>query len=257
MAVRQNVSGQVADLSSKLAGRDAETINLILEMLVEPLQSALPQPTEVVLHDLRRVPNTVRAIAGHVTGRQVGDPPTDMLLERVVQGKLEHQIGYASSLPDGRQLRCSTIIFRDANDAPAAALCLNSDVSSWLTARSILDGFMLGNTSPASMTPETTVEANLQAPGLDQGVDAPGSEYFPRNVEELASFLIRRAIDQTGVPVDLMRKEHKVQVVADLEARGYFLVKDAVETIAAALKVSRFTIYNYLNEINEDNEQSG
>jgi len=257
MAIPQDAAGQVADLSSKLAGRDAETINSILELLVEPLQSALPQPTEVVLHDLRRVPNTVRAIAGHVTGREVGDPPTDMLLERVAQGKLEHQIGYASALPDGRQLRCSTIIFRDSNGAPAAALCLNSDVSPWLTARSILDGFMLGNTNPASMSNEAPDAVGVQTPGGDTSGKTQGSEYFPRNVEELASLLIRRAIDQAGVPVDLMRKEHKMRVVADLDARGYFLVKDAIETIAAALQVSRFTIYNYLNEINDDSEQSG
>jgi predicted transcriptional regulator YheO len=257
MADSQGAALKVADLSGRLGTLDAETINSVLEMLVEPLQSALPQPTEVVLHDLRRVPNTVRAIAGNVTGRQVGDPPTDMLLEYVAQGRLEHEIGYASSLPDGRQLRCSTIIFRDAGGAPAAALCLNSDVSSWLTARSILDGFMLGNTNPAALSAGAQAEGTTAAPGGSQPGGATGSEYFPRSVDELASFLIRSAIDKTGVPVDLMRKEHKMRVVADLDARGYFLVKDATETIASALQVSRFTIYNYLNEINEDSEQSG
>jgi len=238
----------LAALPGALNGHDAETINSILELLVAPLQSAMTQPTEVVLHDLRRVPNTVRAIAGNVTGRQVGHPPTDFLLERLADGTLENDIGYASHLPDGRQLRCSTIVFRDARGVPAAALCLNSDVSAWMTARSFIDGFMLG-TTPASVL--MTEAANAQSE------DPRSTEYFPHNVEELSAFLIQRALADAGVPVELMRKEHKVSVVEDLEAKGYFLIKDAIETIAAALQVSRFTIYNYLNEINEGAEKSG
>ena len=38
-------------------------------------------------------------------------------------------------------------------------------------------------------------------------------------------------------------------VVGQLEERGLFLLKDAVEVIALALGVTRFTIYNYLNEL--------
>ncbi|MGI8880727.1 MAG: helix-turn-helix domain-containing protein [Jatrophihabitans sp.] len=49
-----------------------------------------------------------------------------------------------------------------------------------------------------------------------------------------------------------MKKRHKMRVVAGLEARGMFMLRDAVDTIAAALKVTRYTIYNYLNEIAAD-----
>ncbi|MGX9899123.1 helix-turn-helix domain-containing protein [Arthrobacter sp. SA17] len=53
-----------------------------------------------------------------------------------------------------------------------------------------------------------------------------------------------------------MRKEHKVQVVAELERRGFFLVKQAAETAAIALGVTRFTIYNYLNELGGEVEET-
>lgn len=45
---------------------------------------------------------------------------------------------------------------------------------------------------------------------------------------------------------DLDRKE-KQEVVRGLEARGAFAVRHGVETVASALGVSRFTVYNYLN----------
>jgi predicted transcriptional regulator YheO len=37
--------------------------------------------------------------------------------------------------------------------------------------------------------------------------------------------------------------------VRALQSRGMFQLRDAVETVASSLLVTRFTIYNYLNEI--------
>ena len=50
-----------------------------------------------------------------------------------------------------------------------------------------------------------------------------------------------------------MRKAHKVDAVRSLKRRGFFMLRDAVEMAARALGVTRFTIYNYLNEIEEIN----
>lgn len=234
-----------------LQALDAEPINCVLELLVAPLQAALPQPTEVVLHDLRRIPSTVRAIAGDVTRRRIGDPPTDKLLERVAAGDFRNEIGYRSQLPDGRILQSTTIIYTDRNGKAAAALCLNADVSAWVTLRSAMDRFVLGDDANP-MQPSSI----HQDPSSATRRDAADTEYFPHSVEELSSRLVDTAIAAIGVPVQQMRKEHKVQVVAELERRGFFLVKQAAETAANALGVTRFTIYNYLNEVSGISEES-
>lgn len=233
-----------------LQGLDAESINRVLELLVEPLQAAVSQPTEVVLHDLQRIPNTVRAIAGVVTGRRIGDPPTDKLLERVAAGDLSHEVGYRSQLPDGRILQSTTIIYSDRDGQAAAALCLNTDVSAWVTLRAAMDRFVLGHEGVPTQAQASPV---AKRSGSEP---APASEYFPHSVEELSERLIDAAISAVGVPPGKMRKEQKVQVVADLDRRGFFLVKQAAETAATALGVTRFTIYNYLNEVNETTEES-
>lgn len=230
---------------------DAESINRVLELLVVPLQAALPQPTEVVLHDLQRIPKTVRAIAGDVTRRQIGDPPTDKLLERVAAGDLRHEVGYRSFLPDGRILQSTTIIYTDNGGRAAAALCLNADVSSWVALRSTMDRFVLGQDSTRMQLSDSKPE--------DRVTDTTGeqqSEYFARSVEELSTRLIDAAVAAVGVPVSRMRKDHKMQVVAELDRRGFFLVKQAAETAAAALGVTRFTIYNYLNELGGETEET-
>ncbi|PWJ03009.1 transcriptional regulator [Streptomyces sp. NWU49] len=63
------------------------------------------------------------------------------------------------------------------------------------------------------------------------------------SLDHLLAALERRK----GRPLaDLDRKE-KQEVVRALEARGAFTVRHGVETVASALGVSRFTVYNYLN----------
>ncbi|MBP2266358.1 putative transcriptional regulator YheO [Pseudarthrobacter sp. PvP004] len=243
-------TGLMAPAPEGLQGMDAESINCVLELLVAPLQAAVPQPTEVVLHDLQRIPDTVRAIAGVVTGRRIGDPPTDKLLERVAAGDLSHEIGYRSQLPDGRILQSSTIIYTDKDGRAAAALCLNTDVSAWVSLRAAMDRFVLGHESAPAQSHASMAAQRNQA----SSAPANGSEYFPHSVEDLSGRLIEAAIAAVGVPPKKMRKEHKVEVVAELDRRGFFLIKQAAETAAAALGVTRFTIYNYLNEVNGTSE---
>ncbi|QFZ73594.1 transcriptional regulator [Streptomyces fagopyri] len=50
-----------------------------------------------------------------------------------------------------------------------------------------------------------------------------------------------------GKPLAELDRRAKQEVVRVLEARGAFSVRHGVETVASALGVSRFTVYNYLN----------
>ncbi|MEU5510653.1 helix-turn-helix domain-containing protein [Streptomyces fungicidicus] len=50
-----------------------------------------------------------------------------------------------------------------------------------------------------------------------------------------------------GRPLAELDRRTKQEIVRGLEARGAFAVRHGVETVASALGVSRFTVYNYLN----------
>ncbi|MBD0841788.1 MULTISPECIES: helix-turn-helix domain-containing protein [unclassified Streptomyces] len=54
-----------------------------------------------------------------------------------------------------------------------------------------------------------------------------------------------------GKPLADLDRKSKQEVVRILEARGAFSVRHGVETVASALGVSRFTVYNYLNRDKE------
>lgn len=202
--------------------------------VVEPLGRTLPPGTEVVLHDLARLPDSIVALWGDVTGRRVGDPATDLLLEQASTGEFRDMVGYRTVLPDGRSLRSTTAIIRTGDGHPVAALCINADLTAWQSLERLV----------RSMTGEPAAER-------------PTGEIFARDVDELAARLIHEAIREQQVPVELMKKEHKLAVVRALRERGLFLLRDAVETIAASLQVTRFTIYNYLNELDARDAPGG
>jgi hypothetical protein len=54
-----------------------------------------------------------------------------------------------------------------------------------------------------------------------------------------------------GMPLADLDRKAKQEIVRILEARGAFSVRHGVETVAGALGVSRFTVYNYLNRQKE------
>ena len=247
---------------------DREAVFAVLSQLVGPLGRSLPGPVEIVLHDLAALPNSIVAIEGDVTGRRPGDPATDRLLETAASGSFETRTGYRTTSPSGRSLLSTTIVIRDAAGRPAAALCINRDVTDWQiigsAARSILGENEAGLGSEGSggsgdvgdvggVGGVGQNERNTQdeRSGAAARGSADGGEAFVHDVDELAAAVLRQAVAEQDVPVSLMRKAHKVEAVRSLKRRGFFMLRDAVEMAAQALGVTRFTIYNYLNEIGE------
>lgn len=210
---------------------EAKQILQLLRPLVEPLQRAIPGNAEVVLHDFSRLPNSVIAIAGNVTHRTVGSPATESLLRAAASGHIETTETYDARLPGGRELRSSNIVLRDSHGAPAYALSINVDVTMWRAVHALA----------ASMLPDAPVHARGEV----------AEEQVASEVSALAQQLLRQALASIKMPVSQMQKRHKLAVVRDLRERGFFLIRDAVETVADALSVTRFTIYNYLNELDE------
>lgn len=208
---------------------EARQILRLLRPMVEPLQRSIPGNAEVVLHDLTRLPNSIVAIAGDVTHRSVGSPATDSLLRLAASGRIETTESYDIRIAGGRELRSTNLVFRDSHGTPAYALSINIDVTLWRAVHVLA----------ASLLPEAPTCARAET------VD----EQVASEVDTLASKLLGQALSGAGVPVDLMHKRHKLAVVEELRDRGFFLIRDAVEMAASGLGVTRYTIYNYLNEL--------
>lgn len=203
----------------------------VLTELAAPLCEALGPGNEVVVHDLRHVDHSVVAIAGSVTNRSVGAPATDLILEQLQTGASKDMFGYRARTKGGRQLRSSTFFLRDDNGVPYGCVCINTDVTDLLRLNETLGTMLAGS-----------VEVPL-------GEDENTSEDFVVSVEDLVLGNVNRTIEEVGVPVAFMRKEHRAEVVRRLDEVGFFLLRDAVMYAAKALQVSQYSIYKYLREL--------
>lgn len=207
----------------------------ILRASITALASVIGRNTEIVLHDLTQPSRSVIAIAnGHVTNRKVGSPvlagPGEDKGFAAVGLAIEPERGeepvvitdYATVV-EGRSLRSATVVFRDSDGIPFASLCINADLSGLRIAQAVLDQFQ-PSAKPVS---EVTTE--------------------PGDMEVLMTDIIQDALTKAGSVK--MNKKAKVEAVRVMQERGLFIVKGGVEKAASALGVTRFTVYNYLDQL--------
>jgi predicted transcriptional regulator YheO len=217
-----------------------------LGRIVPLLAQAIGPQSEVILHDLTRLPNSIVAIGGNLTNRSVGGPINTFVLEIIRKGISEDLLNYMTHMPDGRTFRSSTMFIHDEYGAANACLCINVDVSDLLKLRDTLTTL----TTPDVLDGSDVVEpSGGSVSNFAAVISSEKEETFPVTVDEVMVEAVRQAISVIDVPPDLMQKRHKLEVVRLLDERGLFLIRDAVDFVATALGVTRYTIYNYLNEL--------
>jgi predicted transcriptional regulator YheO len=118
---------------------------------------------------------------------------------------------------------------KDEQDNLIGFLCINFDISELIVIKNIIGEITYIND-----------EYNV--------VSAEGS-----GTEDTINDVLARIVDKIlvsmGKPVAFLSKEEKVHMVQLLELQGVFLIKGAIDYVAKVLCVSRYTIYNYLDEI--------
>ncbi len=197
--------------------------------VIPSLRQMLGPRYEVILHDLSHVESSIVMLEGDVTHRKIGGPATDYLLKLMREGGdcAANSINYKNMLPDGRVLRSSTIFIRDDEGKIIGSLCFNQDLTDYVVARNLLE--------------EVT---SFGAPA-----DEAPKETFAQDISEVMESVVDTEVSLFQKPVAYMQKEDKLGIVARLEQKGIFAVKNAVEYVAECLGVSNFTIYNYLKEV--------
>jgi hypothetical protein len=77
-----------------------------------------------------------------------------------------------------------------------------------------------------------------------------GGMRLPAELHGALERMISAVERELGAPLAVLSREDKQRAVRLLDGRGAFTLRKAVEDVADALGVSRFTVYNYLNAAN-------
>lgn len=218
--------------------------------LVEFLSLTLGPSYELTLHDINGKTSSIVAIVnGSISGRDLNSPPTSMALKAVednAAGK-DYRINYTGLTNSGKVLRSSTYYIKDSGGHLAGMLCINFDDSKFQAFTSQL--FQL-------IHPDNYVENNIaiRSDILEPDMEGGETEHFNDSVTSAAYGVVQDVLNEDGIPVDRLTQTEKIRIVSQLEQRGVFRLKGAVEHVSKALQSSPASIYRYLTKVREEGE---
>jgi predicted transcriptional regulator YheO len=215
---------------------------------------------EAVLHDLTGDygSSIVDIRNGHITNRKIGGSGSNLGLE-VLRGTVQDgdQFNYITYTRDNKVLRSSSIYFRGDDGGVIGAVCLNLDITQSLLCEEFLhqfNQFPLENSAGGEVIRQNG-EALKNPPPVS--VEAAGSkpeikEVFVNSVRELLDYLIIDSYTRLGKTVPQMRQADKLQFVRFLDEKGAFLITHSGDTVCDFLKISKYTLYRYLEIVREE-----
>lgn len=186
---------------------------------------------ETVIHDCEDYHRFIAAIYnGHVSGRKPGDciyitgePVPEDAFQDIDPGT--NYMNCQVVTTGGKTIKSSTIYFKTENYH--FGLGINYDVSQFSGMRDMLDKLI---------STSTELAAELHS-------------------RQSINQIMNECIGIVGTPVEKMGKYDRIRIIQLLHERNVFQIQKAVPYVAERLKISRYTVYNYLRELGITHEQ--
>ncbi|MCP4606219.1 MAG: hypothetical protein GY847_37870 [Proteobacteria bacterium] len=193
-----------------------ETLSPILEGIT---QTFGPHCAAALIEPDKNKPTIIAIANGDMISRSVGDSADPFWQPPIEEN---HVVTETVITKGGNKFRCTRVRLPSTSDGPVALLIV-LDLAVPLIIQNYFQT-ILPPISPAS-----------PPPALD--------------LSQALGVLLREAVTKVSKPVALMGKEEKLRVIRHLDEHGVFLLRGSIEDVARELQISRFTVYNYLDEI--------
>jgi predicted transcriptional regulator YheO len=203
--------------------KDRQLLNSV-KPVVDGIAAFMGENCEVALHSFESLEHSViHIVNGHITGRGLGSPMPDLgmkILQESPGVSKDVTDCYCSKTTDGKTLRSIAIMIRNPSDKPIGMICINLNMDAPL--RSLIN--------------------TLADP------PAESSENFVANLDELIKTTLRETIAAINGHSGIPNHEKNKIIVCELNKKGMFDIRGAIDIVARELSVSRYTIYNYIRE---------
>ncbi len=199
---------------------------MVVEAIAETIARLLHPHAEVVLHDLATGKIAkIWKIWNPFSARKAGEASdVDDIDPELVDGNV---VGpYEKASPKGARLKSISTIIRDEATIARALLCINLDVSHFDAAARLLQGF----SATSESRPDWLFRQDIR-----EQINLQIADYLKRHN------LTMQSLDPAG----------RIALIAFLDESGAFQTRRAVDHIAAALDLSRTTVYLLLRQARE------
>lgn len=197
------------------------------------LGKVLGNGCEVVVHDAKDYDHSLIYIENSLSGRDVGDPMTELarnILDNYKDSDVNYladYIGYA-----GKTEFLDYTYFIRNEGRIIGFLCINKSMDTVKEAQHAIAQLM--KTFKLALPEESDYSETLG--GL---------------VDDVMRDRIAKTIDQTGILPTRMSQEERMQVIASLRESGVLTMKGAVAELAKQLGISVPTVYRYMKKIGD------
>jgi predicted transcriptional regulator YheO len=193
-----------------------------LKHIAQGLSETFAPFCEVVLHDLLDPKHAILAIHNNLSGRQVGEPTTELGLARIADPGYPQVIAnYANQFADGRPAKSTSIGIRDSSGRYVAALCMNVDMTLFRSLQNALGQF-------------STIDSGAS---VKESLDPAGADAIRARIDQFAARL-------ATTPRSLKAQDRRT-LLRELKESGCMEVRRAMEITALHLGVSRAAVYGY------------
>ncbi|WCP66810.1 PAS domain-containing protein [Vibrio tubiashii] len=197
--------------------------------IVDGIAVMYGEHTEVALHSLDiDNPSIVKIANGHVTGRSVGAPITNLAIEKLKDGKQVTKPYFTRSIC-GKMIRSVTTIISNDKGTPIAMLCINTDMDAPMHA---------------------VISAMLPA-GVSFDAITESPEVFSPSANDMLATSIAKFTSQVD-SMGLTKAKRTKEIVRKMYSEGLFNVKDAVSIAAQEIGISPDTVYRYLRQFKKE-----
>ena len=193
--------------------------------IAEAFAKLLHPFAEVVIHDLEK--DKIEAIYNPFSGRVVGDSSYLDRWDFTIDPNANVIGPYEKTNYDGKTLKSISIVLRNNAEKAVGFLCVNMALSVFETYKNTLQIFLSNN---------------------DSNLSAETQSIFKDDLYEQINIFIQNYCKKAALSLETLKRNHKKEIILALHQEGAFSGKNATSYIARILKISRASVYNYLNE---------
>lgn len=198
--------------------------------VVDGIAALLGEHCEIVLHSLEFLEHSaIYIVNGHNTNRKIGSPITDRALWSLHHMQTDSvSKPYFTKAKGGVLMKSITIAIRNGKQHVIGLICININLD--VPVSQFLNSFI--------------------APQ-----EADSSVNFASSVEDLVAQTIENTIEEIQNNRNVANNNKNRQIVTALFEKGIFDIKDAINQVAERLDISRHTVYLYIRQIKQDNDE--
>ena len=204
----------------------------VFENILTLLENQFGSNCEIVLHDnTKEYEHSIVDIRnGHITNRKTADIEDNAELQTLARiASNTHIFNKIIHMRDGKILRSSSIAIHDDDGHNIGSICINTDITDTVKCEEYLKHFNMYTSSNAYVSNSSLTDVN-----------------------KLLDNLLEQCDMMFNKPRTHLNKDEKMQVIRFLDDKGAFLITKSGDKVCDFLGISKFTLYNYLENIRQD-----